>query len=501
MSRHIAILPLLLAACAGPRPPTAPGPDAPPAGTTTATAATDAPPVTRTPTVAEAPAAPPAIVVSAEDRARAALLLEQGRTLQREKGEGGAAEAVEIYRAAAEADPTLAAAFWEMGWSFQLLSRWDDVLAAWDRVRALDPAYPELAKAYALAKLRRDETVALAALPDPGSLPLPDETPAPGPTVRINAVGDVQLGRAWPAERAQLPPDDAADLLMHVTEALSAPDITFGNLETALADEGDSSKCGPRSTKCFAFRVPTSYARALATAGFDVMSIANNHSGDFGIEGRASTMAALDAVGIKHAGVIGDIAHLEHQGLKIALVGFSTGGGVYAVQDIETARRLVAAVDRDHDLVIVSFHGGAEGTSAAHVPKAKETFYGENRGDVYKFSRALVDAGADLVLGHGPHLLRAMEIYRGRLIAYSLGNFCTWETFSLAFPLNISTVLGVTMAANGVVTAIDAVPVIIEKPGRPRIDPEKRAIGILRQLSTEDMGAPVIDEDGKYRRP
>ncbi len=492
---RVAPLALTLVACAGSRPPTpAPAPAAP--ATTTATTA-DAPPTTVTATVAPTP---PAVVVSPEAKARGAELLEQGRALQRERGEGGAQEAIALYRAATDADPTLAAAFWEMGWSFQLLSRWDDVLTAWDRVRALDPAYPELGKSYALAKLRRDEAIALASLPDPGTLPLPDETPAPGPTVRINAVGDVQMGRAWPAERAQLPPDDAADLLMHVSEALSAPDITFGNLETALADDGDSNKCGPKSTKCFAFRVPTSYAKALKAAGFDVMSIANNHSGDFGIEGRASTMAALDAVGIKHAGVIGDIATMEHQGLKIALVGFSTGGGVYAVQDIETARRLVAMVDRDHDLVIVSFHGGAEGTSAAHVPKATEKFYGENRGDVYKFSRTLVDAGADLVLGHGPHLLRAMEIYRGRLIAYSLGNFSTWETFSLAFPLNISTILGVTMASNGVVTAIDAVPVVIEKPGRPRIDPEKRAIGILRQLSSEDMGAAVIDEDGKYRR-
>lgn len=420
--------------------------------------------------------------------------------MQRERGEGGARDAIALYEAAIAADPTLAAAYWELGWSHQLLSDWDAVLAAWDHVRRLDPAYPELDKAYALARLRRDQARALAALPDPGKLPPPDESPAAGPTVRFNAVGDVQMGRAWPAERATLPPDDARDLFMHVTEALSAPDFTFGNLETALADEGDSNKCGPRSTKCFAFRLPTSYAKAIAAAGFDVMSIANNHSGDFGIEGRASTMAALDGAGVKHAGVIGDIATLEKDGLRIALVGFSTGGGVYALQDIETARRLVASVDRDHDLVVVSFHGGAEGTTAAHVPKGTETFYGENRGDVYKFAHALVDAGADLILGHGPHLLRALEIYRGRLIAYSLGNFSTWETFSLAHPLNISAILGVTMAANGVVTAVDLTPVIIEKPGRPRIDPERTAVGIVRQLSTEDIGAPVIDEEGRYRR-
>jgi len=493
LPRRLAPWVMVLAGCAtGPRPAPAPAP-------TPVKTSTVAPVPTATVTAAQPVA--PRFEASPEAKAKAIELLEQGRALQKERGEGGAKEAIAIYQSALESDPNLAAAYWEIGWSAQLLTQWDQVIEAWDHVRALDPDHPELGKAYALAVLQRNEARALAGLPDPGLLPPPDEKPAAGPSIRLRAVGDVQMGRAWPAERAELPPDDAADLFMHVTAALSDADLTFGNLETALADDGDSSKCGPKSTKCFAFRVPTSFAIALKKAGFDVMSIANNHSGDFGIEGRASTVAALDKQGIKHAGLVGDIASMTVNGVTVGLVGFSTGGGVYRVVDLDIARRLVALVDQTHDIVIVSFHGGAEGTAAAHVPKKTELFYGENRGNVYEFAHTVIDAGADLVLGHGPHLLRAMEVYKGRLAVYSMGNFSTWETFSLVPPLNTTAIMDVTLAPNGVLLALKAIPVIIEKPGRPRLDPDNLAIPILRTLSQEDMGSPLIDESGQFTRP
>jgi poly-gamma-glutamate capsule biosynthesis protein CapA/YwtB (metallophosphatase superfamily) len=319
--------------------------------------------------------------------------------------------------------------------------------------------------------------------------------------VTLAAVGDVQLGRAWPEPRATLPPNDARDMFTAVTPVLGDADITFGNLETVLKDDGPSSKCGPRSTKCFAFRVPTSFAGALREAGFDVMSIANNHAGDFGQEGRQTTIEALDTAGIAHSGPVGDLASLEVQGLRIGLVAFSTGGGVYRIQDIETARRVVADLDQDHDLVVVSFHGGAEGSAAARVPKRPEVFYGESRGDVHAFAHAVVDAGADLVVGHGPHRLRAMEIYRGRLIAYSLGNFSTWKTFSLRGPLGVSGVLRVTLAPNGVVTEAELVPTRIVDPGRPRLDGSGEAIEIVRDLSRKDFGDPLLDGKGQWKRP
>jgi poly-gamma-glutamate capsule biosynthesis protein CapA/YwtB (metallophosphatase superfamily) len=413
-------------------------------------------------------------------------LLEQGRALQRSRGEGGAEAAIALYQRAIAQDPSCAACYWELGWSYQVLSRWPECLQAWDQVHAIDPRFPAWAEHYANAKLQAERAEALAMLPTPEVLPEPEEVASSGATLRLAAVGDVQMGRAWPAERATLP-DDPAQLFAKVEDALQDADITFGNLETALLDDGDSEKCGPESTKCFAFRVPTAYATALKDAGFDVMSIANNHTGDFGEAGRVATAAALDAVGILHSGPIGDIARWTTKDLEIALVAFSTGGGVYAVQDVDTAARVVADLATHADIVIVSFHGGAEGKDATRVPDTAETFYGENRGHLRAFAHAVVDAGADLVLGHGPHVLRGAEVYRKRLIAYSLGNFCSWNTFGLNGPLGESTILQIELAANGVLLQVGALPVKLVRPGIPEPDAGEAGLKHLRDLSRLDF--------------
>jgi Bacterial capsule synthesis protein PGA_cap len=443
--------------------------------------------------------APPAPAASPPtDAAKALALVEQGRTLQREKGEGGAADAVDLYRQALEADPTCASALWEMGLSEQLRGRQEAALEAWTKLNAVNPGYPELAEHLQELAERVRQLRILDALPDPGPLPPRDETPAAGPPLRVAAVGDVQLGMAWPPGHVVLPPDDAKDMFDGVKGALADADVHFGNLETVLADAGDSKKCGKKSTKCYAFRVPTSFAEALRLAGFDVLSIANNHAGDFGPEGRKSTMAALDAASIRHSGPLGDIASWDVGGRRVALVGFSFGSDVYRIQDLVLARKLVADLKKRHDLVFVSFHGGAEGVGAARVPQGVETFLGENRGDVRAFSHTVVDAGADLVLGSSPHLLRALELYKGRLIAYSLGNFSTWDTFNLTGPLGISGILKVSLAPNGVATRVELVPALLAKPGRPVLDASRQGVSLVRSLSTLDFGAPLLDESGVW---
>jgi hypothetical protein len=343
---------------------------------------------------------------------------------------------------------------------------------------------------------KSDET--LAALPDPSTLPRREETPRAGPKVVIRSVGDVNLGRGWPADRAVLPDNDARELFGPFGDELRRADITDGNLETALADAGESHKCGPKSTKCFAFRVPTSFANALKEAGFDVMGIANNHAGDFGMEGRLTTKRALDGVGIKYSGTLGDIATLEVNGLKVGFIAFSTGSDVYSVLDIPMAQKVVAEAKRAHDLVIVAFHAGAEGADAGHVPKTTEKFLGENRGDEYAFAHAVIDAGADLAIGHGPHRVRGVEVYKGRFIAYSLGNFSTYKTFGLTGPLGVTGILEVTLAANGVAVAAQLIPGIIEQPGIPRLDPARQAVKLIRDLSRQDFGNEVFDADGRW---
>ena len=117
--------------------------------------------------------------------------------------------------------------------------------------------------------------------------------------------------------------------------------------------------------------------------------------------------------------------------------------------DYELAFTTVAGFAATHDIVIVSFHGGAEGADVTHVPFAEEEYYGEPRGDVVWFARGVVDAGADLVIGHGPHVVRGMERYKERLIAYSLGNFATYYGISVAGIKGIAPILTTTLDGEG----------------------------------------------------
>jgi len=137
--------------------------------------------------------------------------------------------------------------------------------------------------------------------------------------------------------------------------------------------------------------------------------------------------------------------------------------------------------------VIVSFHGGAEGRAAIHVPYGTETFFGENRGDLRTFSHAVVDAGADLVLGHGPHVLRGMELYKDRLIAYSLGNFATYGRFNLSGNSGLGVILEVNMDPAGGFISGQLFPTRQIGQGIPTKDTQGRAIDLIRTLSHQDF--------------
>ncbi len=448
------------------------------------------------------PVAPPPdsdlVVVTGPDPARALTLVDEGRILLADSTDADGA--IERFQEAIATDSAATAAYWELGRAFQTEGRWTEAIAAWETLERLDPDHPDLTMHLPILRMRKDRAEALASLPvGVEVLPL-EEEPRHGVPIRLSAVGDIQLGAAWPEASAQLPPDNARGVLMRVAHLLHRPDITFGNLETVLADSGESTKCRRGSRNCYAFRVPTAYAGTLRDVGFDVVSANNNHAADFGEAGQLATVSALDAAQILHSGSVSGVASWETNGVRIAMIAFSTGDGPYRVQDIPTARRLVIEADRGHDLVIVSFHGGAEGGGAQRVPRAVERAYGENRGNVYAFSHAMVDAGADLVLGHGPHVLRGVEIYRGRFIAYSLGNFASWHGFNLTDALGLSAVLNVTIAVNGVVTEASIDPVYLEKPGIPTPDPQRRAVEIVRRLSRLDFGDSVFDASGRWVR-
>jgi hypothetical protein len=324
-------------------------------------------------------------------------------------------------------------------------------------------------------------------------------------TITFAAVGDVMLGSSFPDETGGLlPPDDGKDLLAEVAPILSGADVAFGNLEGPLVDAGQSEKCArSKPGRCYAFRVPTRYGKLLLGAGFDVFSLANNHAGDFGDDGRASTRRTLDALGIRYAGAPGEVARLEVRGTRIALVAFSTSGGTNDVRDLDEAARVVEDAGRDADLVVVSFHGGAEGADRQHVPPGREEFLGEDRGDVRAFARAVIAAGADLVLGHGPHVVRGMEVVSGRLVAYSLGNFATYGGFNLSGPNGLTLVLEVRLAPDGTFLGGRIHPGRQERPGGPRRDPAGTVIPVVRRLSAEDFGAAAVrvDDDGNLAPP
>lgn len=339
-----------------------------------------------------------------------------------------------------------------------------------------------------------------AALSEEAKPPLPAATPQDESHITIAAVGDIMMGSPFPND-SRMPPNDGADLLKDVTPILSAADIAFGNLEGPLADGGVSAKCRPRSTRCFAFRMPTRYGKHLKEAGFDVLSLANNHAFDFGDAGRTSTRSTLDALGIKHAGSdrgLYSTTFLDVKGRKVAFIGFAHNSITPNVNDLTTARQLVQEADKTADIVVVSFHGGAEGTDAQNVPNRTEIFAGEARGNLPLFARTVIDAGADLVLGHGPHVMRGMEIYKDRLVAYSLGNFATYGWFKLAGETALTMVLEVTLDNTGKFLGGKIHPARLEGRGIPMLDETKTSIRIVRNLSETDFGssAPRIADDG-----
>lgn len=327
-------------------------------------------------------------------------------------------------------------------------------------------------------------------------IPASPQTPK-ADTLSVRAVGDVMLGSDFPADR--LPANDGRDLLAPVADILRDADITFANVEGVLMDGGEPEKTCNDPSLCYLFRSPSRYADTLAWAGVDVASLANNHARDFGEAGRSASMQALARAGLAHTGRAGDIASLEVNGLMVAVAGFAPNIGSWPILDIEGARHLVEGLAIGHDIVIVSFHGGAEGADAVYVPAGMETYYGEQRGDLRAFSHAVIDAGADLVIGHGPHVPRGLELYKGRLIAYSLGNFATHWGISVSGRKGYAPILDTRLDAQGRFLEGWIISAIQRRPDGVFIDDAQRAMHLMRELTREDFagGSLEFGENGR----
>lgn len=319
--------------------------------------------------------------------------------------------------------------------------------------------------------------------------------------ITITAAGDIMMGSVYP--KPKLPPAGGKYLFDSVAAILKRGDIVFGNLEGTLSDyEGEPKGCRD-TANCYRFRSPESYGGNLAAAGFNLMSIANNHIYDFGVSGESRTRAVLGSHNIYYAGTLNKpYTFMRVKGKTIAFCAFAPNAGTVDINNTDSAAGLVRMLKDSADIVIVSFHGGAEGADYRRVYKGMEMYLGEKRGDLVKFAHAVIDAGADVVLGHGPHVTRAMEIYKNRVIAYSMGNFCTWGG------MNISGVNGIAplleLRINGSGEFIDGVihPIKQIERGRPIIDKTGRAIKELRRLTSLDFpDTPLkISETGELRR-
>ena len=316
--------------------------------------------------------------------------------------------------------------------------------------------------------------------------------------ISISAVGDIMMGSDFPSPI--LPSSNGEHLFDNVKEHLKA-DIVFGNLEGPLCEGGTTFK-NIKSGRSYAFRTPPVYAKNLADAGFNCVSLANNHARDFGSKGVTSTMNILDSLNIEHSGPIGDIARLNIKEVTVGLIAFSTYGSTYNILNENMAYTTISSLSDSFDILIVSFHAGSEGTKALHTKNTFEYLYGEQRGNVVKFSHKAIENGADLVLGHGPHVPRGLELYKERLIAYSLGNFCVYGRFGLKGATGKSLILKVKLRRDGSFDEGAIVPIVIERPGIPYIDSEKYTIVLIKELSTDDFkeNAPEIDEDGNIFR-
>ena len=319
--------------------------------------------------------------------------------------------------------------------------------------------------------------------------------------VSIIGVGDIMLGTNFPSTN-YLPPANGARLLKGVDSILRSADLTFGNLEGCLLNEGGKVKKCSDPKKCYAFRMPENYVHHLVDAGFDVVSIANNHLGDFGNEGRINTQKILDSVQLNYAGLIGcPFTSFEKNGIKYGFCAFAPNTGTVDIRKIDEAEQIVKRLKDSCDIVIVSFHGGAEGKSYRHVTRKTEYFYNEDRGNVYEFSHRLIDAGADIIFGHGPHITRGIELYKNRIIAYSLGNFCTYARFNLSGHNGVAPLLKLNLTREGVFVDGRIIPIKQLGEGGPILDPLNTAIKEVIELNATDFPeSPLeIDSNGFLR--
>ena len=264
---------------------------------------------------------------------------------------------------------------------------------------------------------------------------------------------------------------------------LAQPAFIFGNLEGPITSLTETSKPSIPGVS-YAFRFPVATAKLLKSSGFHAVTLANNHSLDYGGAGLRDTLNHLsqqDIVGSGH--LRGQFELFDLEAIKIALVSVGFYPMQNSIKELDAITALIASAKRSADAVIVAMHAGAEGEAHIELPEGPETFLGEARGDSRAFARAAIAAGADAIVGYGPHVLRAAECIAGRPVFYSIGNFLGVGGLSAQGLTGVAAIAQLAFDANKKLIGSRLVPIFFDSNKFPQVDPTGKAIALVWHLN------------------
>ncbi len=321
--------------------------------------------------------------------------------------------------------------------------------------------------------------------------------------IRVVAAGDVNLGTSYPST-AFLPmtADAPYFLLEPAKDIIKKATIAFCNLEGPFLNTGIVGKHCRDTMNCYVFKTPEMYFKCIADVGFNLFSLANNHIYDFGLAGVESTYRLVNSFNLNAAGTTNhSFCKFEINGIKYGFTAFSPITGTNNINNYNEVKEIVTLLKSETDIVIVSFHGGAEGKNYQHVKKEREVYLGENRGNVYEFSKMAIDCGADIVIGHGPHVPRGVYLYKNRFIAFSLGNFCTYGRINVSGVNGYAPLIDIFVNKKGQFVKGKIHSFIQDYGSGISIDSSRRAALLIRKLSAEDFpdSSLEISEDGSIK--
>lgn len=261
--------------------------------------------------------------------------------------------------------------------------------------------------------------------------------------------------------------------------------VVLGNLEGAITNELVTTKKSIPG-RSYAFRFSPDVAQLIKEANFNVISIANNHSNDYGRTGQQDTLRLLTEKGIQVTGLKGSHAVVNVGPLKVAVVAAAHYAVFNNVLELDAMAAKVSQLRQSHDAVILFYQLGGEGDPAALLPEGPEVFLNEQRGDARAFAQRMQAAGASLLIGHGPHVLRAAECVGNTPVFHSIGNFVSAGGLSARNLSNVALLPEVLFDDKGQVRGVRAFPVTFSAQRYPILDNTGRGVSLVNALGRRE---------------